>query len=382
MDNIYNHRFIIFGTYAANTLGQIRSLGQIGISPIAVLVHKNTFRIDKSKYLSKVYNVSNIYEGLNLIIREYGNETVKPFLYTDRDDIMGLLDSRYNELKDKFYFWNAGDENQLNIYLNKKEQLRLAEECGFKIPKTEVVKVGDLPKTLSYPIFTKSIDSLNPWWKGFAHICKNEKELKDAYSKFKDIPEIMLQEYIEKENEIPYEGISIKGGEEVKMLVKSINYRFTEDSFGIFRHLVPFNDNVLEKKIQKFIQTIKYSGVFEIEFIIDKQGNAFFLESNFRITQYNYAYTMFGVNFPYIYAKSILSNTLALEDILYSNKKPFNVMSEFEDFKFSVLQKKITLLDWIKDFLESDCHAFYNKHDMAPFYYTLWAKLVEYVKKI
>ena len=132
---IDEHKFIIFGTYAANTLGQIRSLGEKGIFPIAVLVHKNSFRIDKSKYLSKVYNVCDINEGLDLIIKIFGNEILKPFLYTDRDDIMGLLDRKFNELKDKFYFWNAGEEGRLNIYLNKNEQLRLAAECGFNIPK-------------------------------------------------------------------------------------------------------------------------------------------------------------------------------------------------------------------------------------------------------
>ena len=293
---------------------------------------------------------------------------------------MGLLDRKYNELKDRFYFWNAGEEGRLNKFLNKKEQLRLAEECGFNIPKTEVVKVGDLPRTLSYPIFTKAIDSLNPWWKGFAHICKNEQELKDVYSKIKDVPEIMLQEYIEKKNEIPYEGISIKGGEEVKMLIKSINYRFTKDSYGIYRHLEPFNDIDLEKKIQKFIQAINYSGVFEIEFIVDKQGNPYFLETNFRITQYNSAYTMFGVNFPYLYAQSCLKEAISIEDIHFSNKRPFNVMSEFEDFRISCLHGNVSFLQWLKDVRKTDCFQYYDKHDKAPFYYTLWAKLMEAIR--
>ena len=139
--NIRNHKFIIFGTYAANTLGQIRSLGEKGIYPIVVLVHKSTIRIDKSKYISEIYNVNNIKEGLDLIIQKFGNEKNKPFLYTDRDDIMGLFDRRYNELKDCFYFWNAGEEGRLNKYLNKNEQLNLAAECGFNIPKTEIVKI-------------------------------------------------------------------------------------------------------------------------------------------------------------------------------------------------------------------------------------------------
>lgn len=377
MDNLYNHKFIIFGTYAANTLGQIRSLGQKGICPIAVLVNKNSFRIDKSKYLSKVYNVSDINEGLNLIIKEYGNEIFKPFLYTDRDDIMGLLNNNYNNLIEHFIFWNAGKEGQLNKYLNKIEQLHLAIECGFNIPKTEVVKIGDLPKTLQYPIFTKAVDSLNPWWKGFAYICKNEEDLKKVYTKLKDVPEIMLQEYIDKKNEVPYEGISIKGGKEVKMLIKSINYRFTKDSYGIYRHLEPFNDNDLEMKIQRFIQAINYSGVFEIEFIIDKQGIPFFLETNFRITQYNSAYTMFGVNFPYLYAKSILNNKLAIEDIHFSEKRPFNAMSEFEDFRISCINGNLSMVQWLKDVHKTRSFQYYDRLDKAPFYYTLWAKLLD-----
>lgn len=378
--NIRNHKFIIFGTYAANTLGQIRSLGEKGIYPTVVLVHKNSIRIDKSKYISEKINVSNIEEGLDLIIKKFGNESTKPFLYTDRDDIMGLFDRRYNELKDRFYFWNAGEEGRLNKYLNKNEQLHLAEECGFKVPKTEIVKIGEFPKTLQYPIFTKAVNSLNPWWKGVAYICNDENDLKKVYSLVKDIPEIMLQEYIDKKNEIPYEGISINGGKEVKMLIKSINYRFTKDSYGIYRHLEPFNDNDLEGKIKKFIQVTNYSGVFEIEFIVDKQGNPYFLETNFRITQYNSAYTMFGVNFPFLYAQSCLKDRLFLEDVNYIKKRPFNVMSEFEDLRISCLHGNVSLIQWLKDVYNTDCFQIYDKHDKAPFFYTLWDKLRDYFK--
>ena len=198
-----------------------------------------------------------------------------------------------------------------------------------------------------------------------------------VYTKLKDVPEIMLQEYIDKKNEVPYEGISIKGGKEVKMLIKSINYRFTKDSYGIYRHLEPFNDNDLEMKIQRFIQAINYSGVFEIEFIIDKQGIPFFLETNFRITQYNSAYTMFGVNFPYLYAKSILNNKLAIEDIHFSEKRPFNAMSEFEDFRISCINGNLSMVQWLKDVHKTRSFQYYDRLDKAPFYYTLWAKLLD-----
>lgn len=72
---VKDHKFIILGSYSANVLGQIRGLGERGIKPIGVLVHKNTFRIDKSKYLAKVHSVNTITEGLDLVLSVYGQKT-------------------------------------------------------------------------------------------------------------------------------------------------------------------------------------------------------------------------------------------------------------------------------------------------------------------
>lgn len=372
--NIQDHKFILLASYTGNTLGQIRSLGEKGINPIVVLVHKNTFRIDKSKYISKLYDVNDIEEGLNLIIEKYGNEPNTPFLFTDRDDVMGLLDRRYNELINKFFFWNAGEQGNLNRYLNKSEQIKLAEECGFKVPKTEVIKLGELPHSLQYPVFTKAIDSLNEWWKGCASICNNEEELKNFYKKL-EVDHLILQEYIDKEDETPIEGISINGGKEIILFGQTQNYRMTADSFGTFRHIETFDDKETETCIQKFIQCINYTGAFEIELIIDKNGNAHFLEANFRIAQQNYGYTVFGANIPYIYAKSIIIGKIAKDEIHYTNKRPFRMMYELEDFKLSVLSKKISLWQWLKDIKHTDVFLFYNKEDKAPFYFTILDKI-------
>ena len=375
--DVINHKFIILGSYTANTLGQIRSLGEKGIYPIAVLVFKNTYRVDKSKYISVLYDVNSIEEGLEFIISQYGKEANKPFLYTDRDDVVALFDRRYDELIDKFYFWNAGGQGKLAAYMNKGTQIALAEKCGFRVPRTEIVKVGELPNHLSYPIFTKSVDSLNPYWKGNSYICNNEDELKAAYSRM-DVVNIVLQEYVKKKDEHPIEGISLYGGELVRLFVKSINYRLTKDSFGIYRHLEPFSDISFEHKVKQFLKEIHYTGVFEIEFIEDQEGKELFLETNFRITQYNFAYTRFGVNFPYIYAKSILEGENILNEIRYSSKRPFNVMSEFDDLKLSVIKGCTSLFEWIKDVNATDCFSFYDKRDKCPFYFTLLSKILKF----
>jgi len=375
---VKDHKFIILGSYSANVLGQIRGLGERGIKPIGVLVHKNTFRIDKSKYLAKVHSVNTITEGLDLVLRVYGHENHKPFLYTDMDSAMALFDERFDELNDKFYVWNAGGNGKLRMLLNKYEQFKLAQECGIKIPKTEYVRVGELPKTLNYPIFTKAVDSLNPYWKGNAYICHTEEELKQAYEKM-DMEYILLQEYIVKKDELPIEGISLRGGDEIVLLGRTVYYRLQEDSFGTYRYVEPFSNPELELKIKQLIKRFQYTGAFEIEFLINQDGTECYLETNFRIAQQNYAYVMLGANIPYLYAIFTLSGHIVEEEIQYVEKRKINIMHEFEDFKICVLNKKTSLLRWIKDVHSADCFSFYNKWDKLPFFYTLLEKIKTHI---
>ena len=365
--DIYAHKFIILASYSTNSLGQIRSLGWKGIKPIVVFFHRESGWIEKSKYISEFFVFEDSSQGLDYVIKTYGNEPEKPFLYTDCDEVVGLFDKRYDELIDKFYFWNAGGNGRIVHYMDKSVQVKLAQQCGMLTPKTEVVKVGELPKTLSYPIYAKSVDSLSLDWKSNAFICNNEEELKAAYRRM-TVESILLQEFIVKENEVPIEGISISGGEEIVLTVKSVNYRLTKESHGIFRQIVPFDDDELGDKIKQFVKTIGYTGVFGIEFLVDKKGRLFFLEINLRITQFNSGYAKFGVNLPYVYAKSVLSNKIAREEIHYTDKRPFNVMWEPADFKHSVILGDVSLKQWILDVKNTDCFQIYDKEDSRPFF--------------
>lgn len=379
--DIYKHKFIILASYSANALGQIRSLGEKGIRPITVLAHQATYRIDKSRYISKLFNVNGFEEGLDLIINKFGKEKLKPFIYTDCDEVMGLLDRRYEEIKDKFYFWNAGKSYRLSQFMVKSVQLSIAKECGMNIPNSEIVNVGELPKSLSYPIFTKATESFsNIWWKANSYICNNEAELKDAYSKM-DISSIVLQEYVMKQDEIPIEGISINEGKDIVLFGQTRNYRMSEKSYGTFRYLEKFKDKKIELQIKEFIQKVKYTGAFEIEFIIDKNGVPYFLEVNFRISQPNYAFTVWGANIPYIYAESILKNEITFNNN-NSDQKPLNLMYEFEDFKYSILQNKINIFRWFKDVWSCDVFLYYNRHDKMPFYFTMYSKIILAIQKI
>ena len=378
--NISKHKFIILGSDHSNTLGQIRCLGEMGIRPIVIITEKRPYIINKSKYIGEYHIVDTIYDGPKYVLEHYSNEEYPPFIYTDRDDIMCAIDDYYDELKGKFIFWNAGQKGRIRQLINKEVQIALAKECGLNVIPTEHVKRGGMPKELQYPIFTKATNSLNPYWKANAFICNSAEELKTAYSRM-GIEEVLLQKYIRKKDEMPIEGISIDGGREVKLLVKKSSLRFADNGFGIYSKLSIFQDDDLENKVINFMRKARYTGIFEIEFIIDEGGIAYFMEVNFRNTMFNHACADYGFNILYLFAISALSNHIDLNDITPLNNKEHTVMYEFDDLKLSVIQGKLPLWRWIKEFISTNSFLYIDKHDMAPFWSLLSHKITDKLRK-
>lgn len=377
--NILNHKFIILGSDHSNTLGQIRSLGEKGIRPIVIITEKNPFIINKSKYLGELHIVDNIHEGPRYVLEHYSNEKYPPFIYTDRDDIMCVIDDYYDELKGKFIFWNAGEKGRIRKLINKEEQIAIAAECGLNVIPTEHVKRGEFPKNLDYPIFTKATNSLNPFWKANAFICHNVQELEEAYMHM-GVDEVLLQQYICRKDETGIEGISIDGGRDVKLLVFTSSYRFSKNGFGIYKRLIPFKNEELEDKVARFMKLARYTGIFEIEFITDKNGIQYFLEVNFRFTQFNHACASVGFNMPYLFAKWCLQNKCDTSKLLSTAREKVFIY-ELEDFKESVLHGNTSFLHWLLDFFRADCYIYIDSRDMRPFLSLMSHKLKKMLKK-
>jgi len=357
-----DYKVIVFGQHNLNTLGQIRSYGEIGIKPIVIWVSDDSHSPKGNKYIQEFYNFNSFEEGLDFIITNYNKN--KYFISTDSDSIIALLDQNYNKLKEHFYFFNAGEQGRLTSFMPKHTQCQLLKKHGFNIPKTELVSVGDLPKDLKYPIFTKATDSLEFGWKKNSFICNNDKELLKAY-KSMNAKKILLQEFIKKDNEIAFEGISVNGGEEIFLPIQGEYLRIEDGTFGTYKKNELFHEGEEFKlKLSKVFKEIHYSGVFEVEFIRDLSGNLFFLEINFRHTQYNHALTDMGANFCKLWIDSIYYKTLTGFNLHYI-KNPSLVMNETKDFRASVLTKKISFFDWIKDFIKCDSYYIIDKKDLS-----------------
>ena len=363
-------KHVVFCVDHYNPLDVIRSLGKVGIRPYVILVSENPVLINHSCYPREIRRVNNREEGFKILTSEFGNEKKKPFLYCSDDRTMSFLDSHFNELIDNFYFYNASNQGRITWLQNKDNITNLGTQAGLDVPAKEVVDTGVLPHSLKYPIITKVLASTMGAWKGDVFICKDEEELKEAYTKIKS-PKLILQEYIFKKGEFCMEGFAINDGKDVFIPYVADYIRYYGDSYGHYMNMIPFTDEVLKKKILALFKLTRYNGIFEIEFMKGPDGKNYFLEINFRASTWNYAITVGGANLPYFWAKSTLAGRILYEE-MNLRADPFTAIVEVDDFRKNVLgSHTVGFFKWWRQCLSADCHYYFDRQDWKPLFYYL-----------
>lgn len=380
MEQVKQHKHIVVSGDTGNALGVIRALGEVGIQPILIYLFEETHlpTLIKCKYLSIVHKVYSYEDALQQLIDLYSHEEKMPFVYTCDDSIQSLIDNHHDLLVNKFYFFNSGEKGRINKLMDKHEICKIAESCGCNIPKQEVVDTGVLPTTLQYPVMTKTLKSIMGLWKADSYICNNADELKAAYSKIQS-PKLLIEEYLNKQNEFSLQGYSCNSGQEVYIPYKITYLRSSSSSYGHYMKVETFSDESLFLQIKRIIEAARYEGCFEVEFLIDQENRIWFLEVNFRFSFWNYALTFGGVNYPIKWAESMLMNHI-VSPPKETIKPYFTALNEPGDFGQSVVTKKISVWQWLKDLHGADMLYFYNSKDPLPAWSFWWNKLLRMLK--
>ena len=115
-------------------------------------------------------------------------------------------------------------------------------------------------------------------------ICRNPKEL-DEFYKNQTNEYYLIQEFIEKKDELILQGVCVNGGKDVYIPIKGGYYRLPDGAYGTYLHFEKNNVDIdILEKLKKMFAIIGYNGVFEIEFIVGNDDTLYFLEINFRHT--------------------------------------------------------------------------------------------------
>lgn len=359
-----NRYFILFGVEHYNPLGVIRSLGEEGIKPIAIILKERVVLTSKSKYISKLHIVDSIEDGYEVLLKYLEKTKKKSFIYTADDKIACFLDNHFDELSGKCYFFNAGEKGRISYFINKENIMACAKRHGLNVLESVTVKRGEIPEDLQYPIITKAVDPTVGAWKNDMFICTSEKELKSAYRQIQS-PDVILQKYIKKKNEYCMEGFSVNHGNDMIVTIAS-TYNYLQDkTYSSYMTVSNFDKKEIKEPLDKMFKEIGFEGIFEIEFLIDKKDNMYFSEINFRNSTWSYASTCAGMNLPYLWAVSMLNNEFAEKYYKYI-PVPFTAIVELTDFKVRVLGRKISILQWLRELKRCKCRYYLNKKDMKP----------------
>ena len=365
MNNRYNnHLIIVFALEHYNPLGLIRSLGENGINPIYISVRRRGPVACLSKYISTCHHVDSVEEGYELLISIYGNEEYRPYVLFSDDKTVGYFDLHYEEIKDKFIFYNAGKTGRINEFMNKGKILRLAEKHGFRVLETHVVNVGEIPENLVYPVITKDISPNSGNWKSDVYICENEEELREAFAKISS-PVVQIQRFVDKKNEYAIEGFTVDHGRQMFIGTTLLWKYLIKGYYSPYHDVTMMKDMNMRKKLLDMFKEIGFEGLFEVEFLIDKDGTYYFLETNFRASAWNYSSTVVGMPLSFLWVKSMEAEKIEQTD--EKEFENFTDMSEVIDYGKRVEGGMVSFAEWLKDFKEAKGTYYYNKNDMAPF---------------
>ena len=367
IDQLNDHLVIVIAIEHYNPLGQLRTLGENGISPIFIGLKYKVRMASASKYPQKVHHVDTEDEAFEVMMKNYGNVAEKtgkkPILLFSDDKTVGFYDERYDELKDKFILFNAGESGRITKYMDKLEILQCANRHGVPTLPARVLELGGgIPKDLEYPVITKAISPNSGAWKGDVNICYSEEELKEAFTKIQS-PLVLVQKYIDKKTEMTLEGFSVNKGKEMFVGTQCFYQYPIKGYYSPFHTNQPFKDKELHERLTAMLTEIGFEGVFEIEFLIDKDDNKYFSEINFRNSTWSYSSTVAGNPLPYLWCKAMLEGHAPEPN----DFEPFTSMVEPIDFGKRVDEGRCSLGEWLKDFKEAKCTYYYNSEDLEPY---------------
>ena len=369
MNNSYNgHLVIVFALEHYNPLNMIRAFGEQGINPVYISVKRRYEVATKSKYISKLHRVDSVEDGFLLLINQYGRlseETgKKPYILFSDDKSVGYFDLHFEEWKDKFITYNAGRNGRINEFMDKYEIQQCAKRHGFNVLDSYVIKKGDpVPDGLWYPIITKDISPNLGSWKSDVFICQNKQELVEALEKI-TCPLIMLQHFVDKQNEMALEGYTINNGKEMQIITQMKWKYLIQGYYSPFHDVCMFTNKDMEIRLQAMFEEIGFEGVFEVEFLIDKDGTYYFMETNFRASAWNPTCKFAGMPLPYLWVKGMMNGYIDPND--RKEFEPFTSMSEIIDYSKRVEGGLCSIAEWLRDFKDAKCVYIYDKEDRGP----------------
>lgn len=364
------NKVIVIGGDHHNTLGVIRSLGEKGLRPDALIVSRDgrSF-VEKSKYINHTYIIRENSMITPFLIEHYNQSEEKPVIICCHDASSSEVDIHAEELGKLFFLPGSEVQGRITYLMNKQRMSALAEKCGFAIPITVYPNHFPLQEQeVFFPCIVKPLVS-KEGSKDDICICHHIGEVNIALSKM-GVDNSQIQLFIEKDFEYQLIGCSTDDCIIIPGVSKIL--RPCKGSNTSFLHYEPLENDFCDiDACKNFVRQTGYKGLFSMEFLRDKDGRDYFMEINFRNDGNAICVTASGVNLPYIWYLNCIGKDYSEE----MNKKvvPKYVLPDSAEIRL-LFTKQINIFQYFGDLMKTDRFMEFDWKDIKPFWKMLQFK--------
>ncbi|MDD6603621.1 MAG: ATP-grasp domain-containing protein, partial [Eubacteriales bacterium] len=311
-------RVLVAGRNYCSNLTMARSLGEAGYEvEVLRIFQTKPSRDDKLRQKLRPDAYSRYIKAYHEIVTRRKNWRTKrkliniadpdrKMLLIPADDLVAyIVDRYYDELKEYYIMPNVNDtEGEIGRLMEKETQKQLARQAGLPVLNSCVISadhgvVEHIPDTVTYPCFVKPNVSKNSAKSQMAR-CDDERSLRKALRKASrhKYVEMLVEDYVEIDKEYSILGVSTKEGAiGPGYFVAEKGGQEEHRGVAVMGRTLSTDDNQqLIDDIVRFIGTLGYDGLFDVDLIKTAEGKMYFVELNMRFGASGYAFTKSGVN--------------------------------------------------------------------------------------
>ncbi len=313
---------LICGRNGSSNLCMARSFGSAGY-PVEVLriTQKRAKALNlmqylipeaHSKYVRAYHDV--LCNGQNRIIADkllqLAKKDEKMLLIPTCDMAASAMDAFMEQLREFYWIPNVADTpGEINRLMRKDVQTELAGNAGLPVINSCVIETHNgeftIPDSVRYPCFIKPNVSRNSV-KSTIGRCDSEAQLREKLTRFSrngDI-EMLVEDFVQIRQEYGLLGLCTPDGAVCPAFFEKEQIG-SEDRKGVTMvgHMIsPDRNRALVDGIARFVHSLGFVGLFDVDIVETTEGKWYFVELNLRYGASGFAVTQSGVNLPVMYA--------------------------------------------------------------------------------
>lgn len=356
-------------------LSNTRSLGEKGI-PV-IVVDKTNCIARYSKYCQNFFLCPDFTtpDFIDFLISLCKKQNLSGWALFPSNDHAVLNISKNKKLLSKYFKIITEDYSIVSQVYNKGNLLKIAQKLGVPIPQTFYPSDNKLNRfNLKFPVIIKGLEGLNFYhlFHTKAFVCNDLSELKSIIidiNKRINLDMVFIQEIIprNKQNFVcSFTSFSIKGQIEAFWTGEKLREHPQKFGTATLSRSIPVNDTLTYS--QKLLKELKYTGVSEIEFILDPNDNKYkLIEFNARTWLWVGLAKNCGVDYANIIYSFVNEDRIDFPQNYDTGIYWINPFSDFAYSVLSILKGELGMFNYLNSIISKKLtNALFNSGDNRP----------------